>query len=267
MSAAPSVLRPARLLTARVPPARPLTAGPVTARLLTARTGTVLLLSLPLATVLAGAPAEAAERVVTVTAEGVEPEVLEVDPGDTVRIVVRDRTFAYRAQSTGGAWRFDSGPVALLRGDFVVPGPVRAPGTYTYRVAQDAPYRGTVVVRGPDGALPSDVPTPSPAAGGAPVPDPAGPPPDTPPPATPAPDTPAPDTPAPDTGAPDTGAPDTGAPVPRALPAVPGVLPGARTSRGLGLPVALAVVLVLGSASLVVRLLLALPDGSARHRA
>ena len=225
MSAAPSVLRPARLLTARVPPARPLTAGPVTGRLLTARPGTVLLLSLPLATVLAGAPAEAAERVVTVTAEGVQPEVLEVDPGDTVRIVVRDRTFAYRAQSTGGAWRFDSGPVALLRGDFVVPGPVRAPGTYTYRVAQDAPYRGTVVVRGPDGAAPSPAPTPSPAAG-AQVP-----------------------------------APATAAPAPLAAPAVPGVLPGARTSRGLGLPVALATVLLLGAASLLVRLLLALPPG------
>ena len=176
-----------------------------------------------------GGPALAEERVVQIGREGVQPMVLRVEPGDTVRFVNQDPTFAYRAQSTGGPWRFDSGPTALLEDDFVVPSALTRPGTYTYRVAQDAPFAGAVVVGG--GAAPT-----APATAAAPT----GPP--SPPPAT-------------------------ATPAPLPAPAVPGPLAGPRSSRALGLAVTVAAVLLLGVASLLLRLLLALPvlsDRSAR---
>ena len=173
-------------------------------------------------------PALAEERVVQIGRDGVQPEVPRVEPGDTVRFVNEDPTFAYRAQSTGGPWRFDSGPTALLEGDYVVPAALTRPGTYAYRVAQDAPFAGSVVVGG--GAAPTAGPTAGATA-------PAAPP------------------------------PETGTPAPLAAPAVPGPLAGARSSRALGLAVAVAAVLLVGVASLLLRLLLALPvlsDRSAR---
>jgi hypothetical protein len=163
--------------------------------------------------------------VVQIGRDGVRPQVLQVQPGDTVRFVNQDPTFGYRAQSTGGPWRFDSGPTALLEGDFVVPSVLTSPGTYAYRVAQDAPFAGTVVV---GGGTPSAVPSAVPAA----VPT-------------------APPVPAPSAA--------SATPAAVAAPAVPGPLPGARSSRALGLAVAVAVVLLAGVASLLLRLLLALP--------
>jgi plastocyanin len=185
------------------------------------RRSATLLLGAVAALVVA-APALAEERVVRIGREGVRPQVLQAEPGDTVRFVNDDPTFAYRAQSTGGPWRFDSGPTALLGGDFVVPAPLPGAGTYAYRVAQDAPFAGTVVVG--TGAAP----TASPSAAAAAVP---------------------------------TAGPAPAAPTPAAVaaPAVPGPLPGPPSSRDLGLAVAVAAVLIAGVASLLLRLLLALP--------
>jgi plastocyanin len=188
-------------------------------------------------------PAAAEELVVTITAEGVRPQVLVAQAGDTVRFVNEDRSFAYRAQSTGGPWRFDSGPTTLLTDDFAVPEPVTRPGTYAFRVAQDPPYRGTVLVGVP--APSAGAPSP-----GAPGPGAASPGPGVPPAATSAPTVPPP--PVPQT------------PTPPAQPsvgpaAVPGSLPGEPSGRRLGLPTALAAVLVVGAGSLLLRLLLAEP--------
>lgn len=163
-------------------------------------------------------PASAEERVVAITAEGVRPQVLQVRAGDTVRFVNEDRTFAYRAQSTGGAWRFDSGPVRLLTSDFVVPTPLTRPGTYTYRVAQDALYRGSVVLAGapaPSGSAPAG------SWGSAPA-------------ATP-------------------GVQPQASVSPS--PAAPGPS-GPSSDRGLAVPTALATLLVAGAASSLLRLLL-----------
>ena len=185
-----------------------------------------------------GTPAVAEERVVRIGRDGVRPAVLQAAPGDTVRFVNEDPTFAYRAQSTGGPWRFDSGPTALLEGEYVVPTALTSPGTYAYRVAQDAPFAGSVVVGGAAPTTgPAAGPTTGPAAGPSAVPT-------------------APTAPAPSL-----------TPAPAAAPAVPGPLPGPRSSRALGLAVAVAVVLLVGAASLLLRLLLALPvlsDGPAR---
>ena len=199
-------------------------------------------------------PAGAAERVVTIAPDGVAPSRLEVAPGDTVRFVSQDATFAYRAQSTGGAWSFDSGPTELLDGDYLVPAPLVQPGTYTYRVAQDQPFQGAVVVAGPadaprptEAAGPAEAPSPAQAPGPAEAPSSAG-------------------TPAPGPGAPDPAvaaaptapaSPGGTGPSRSGGPAVAGPVPAAGTSRALGLPVALATLLALGTASLLVRLVLA----------
>ena len=189
------------------------------------RSATVLLVLA--GTLAAGGSADADEQVVRIGRDGVRPQVLGVTPGDTVRFVNDDPTFAYRAQSTGGPWRFDSGPTVLLQGDFVVPSALTRAGTYTYRVAQDAPFTGSVVVAG---AAP---PSPGPASPGPASPAPAPPPPVAP-----------------------TSAPTS---APTVAPAVPGPLAGSRSHRALGLAVAVAVVLLAGAASLLLRLLLALP--------
>jgi plastocyanin len=178
----------------------------------------------------AGGPALAAERVVQIGRDGVRPQVLQLAPGDTVRFVNDDPTFAYRAQSTGGPWRFDSGPTRLLEGDFVVPAALVQRGAYTYRVAQDDPFQGSVVVAGGGAATPAASPTAAAV------------------PASPAPGAVAASPPA---------VPSTASPA--AAPAVAGPLAGPPRSRGLGLAVAVAAVLVAGAASLLLRLLLGLP--------
>jgi plastocyanin len=183
----------------------------------------LLVAALAAVVVLPAGPASGAERVVTITAEGVLPSRLEVAPGDTVRFVSEDATFAYRAQSTGGPWSFDSGPTELLDGDYLVPAALVQPGTYTYRVAQDEPFSGAVVVPGP-ASSPAPAATPAPAGTSAPA------------------------------GAAAPGAPE---PSPTSGRAVAGPVPAAGTSRPLGLPVALATLLLLGTASLLVRLVLA----------
>ena len=175
------------------------------------------------------APVSAAERVVQIGRDGVRPQLLQVAPGDTVRFVNSDPTFAYRARSTGGSWRFDSGPTTLLADDYVVPSTLTRPGTYTYRVAQDLPFHGTVVVGAPPAAAPAPAVTSAPVAS------------------------------APVTSAPVAPAPGPVVPAPVAAPAVPGPLPGQRSDRALGLAVAVAGVLLAGTASLLLRLLLALP--------
>ncbi len=189
----------------------------------------------------AGPPAVAVERVVQVGRGGVQPQVLQAAPGDTVRFVNDDPTFAYRAQSTGGPWRFDSGPTALLEGDFVVPAALTAPGTYAYRVAQDAPFSGSVVVVG-GGASPAASAGASAGVTAVPTGAPAG-------------TAPAPPSPEPGAG----GSPAAATPAPVAAPAVPGPLAGARSARALGLALLVAVVLLVGAASLLLRLLLVLP--------
>ena len=200
------------------------------------------------------ATAHAAERVVTITPSGVVPSRLEVAPGDTVRFVSQDATFAYRAQSTGGAWSFDSGPTELLDGDYTVPTPVVQPGTYSYRVAQDGPFHGSVVLPGAAAPGSADGPAGAGASGGAG----AG--------AGRAPGDPgtvAPTGPAAVDANPPAAAASDGAPP--AAGAVPGQLPGADTARGLGLPVALAALFVLGTASLLVRLVLTEAARSSRR--
>ena len=243
------------------------------------------------ASFLLAAPASAAERVVTITAEGVTPKVLEVTSGDVITFVNEDTTFGYRAEATSDNWDLDSGPVGLLPGrSYTHPDPITEPGTYTYRVAEGEPYAGSVTLAGPNGVTPAPRPSraapkpssgtsppaaPSPAAsptGGTgtaappvtggfgsvdPLPSPA----DAlaPPPAIALPELPAESAgPLPET-APEPEA-DAAGPL-----AVPGRLGAPEGYRGYGLPAALAAVLAAGVASLLVRLLLAEP--AARRRA
>ncbi|MEX2290003.1 MAG: hypothetical protein WD794_06715 [Mycobacteriales bacterium] len=235
-------------------------------------------------------PAAAGEKVVTITAEGVTPKVLQVASGDTVRFVNEDTAFGYRAVATSKNWDLDSGPVGLLPGrSYTHPDPVTRAGTYTYRVAEGAAFEGSVVLpasAGPGptgGAKPASSPSGGAAGGpGSPSPSPAatggngtapappisggfgslGIPTDpssgglAPPPAIALPDLPA----------------EAAGPAPEMAPDLePGVavatgrLASPPTVRGYGLPAALAAVLAGGTASLLVRLLLAEP--AARRRA
>ncbi len=227
------------------------------------------------------APASAAERMVTVSADGVAPATLEVQPGDTVSFVVASGTVeGYRLQSTSSSWpaQFDTRIGGLLGSrSFTVPQPLTKPGIYTYTAA-----RGTAVSQGkvavPEPPAPAEAPA-SPAAGAAP----------------PSPGAAAPGAPAPTGGSGSTALPpltggfgplQTGpvpgglAPAPTlALPelpeqfafgpqpvtaaapdtvltatAVPGNLAAQPTPRGYGLPTALAAVLAGGVLSLLVRL-------------
>lgn len=236
-------------------------------------------------------PAAAAERVVTITAEGVTPKVLQVSSGDTVRFVNEDTAFGYRAVATSKNWNLDSGPVGLLPGrSYTHPDPVTRAGTYTYRVAEGAAHAGSVVLPasagpgttggakpasspsgGPTGSVGSPSPSASPAGGNGTA---AAPPisggfgslgiptePSSgglaPPPAIALPDLPVEAAgPAPEM-APDLGTDLAAASV--------GRLASPPTMRGYGLPAALAAVLAGGTASLLVRLLLAEP--AARRRA
>jgi plastocyanin len=241
----------------------------------------------------AAAPAHAAERVVTITAEGVTPQVLQVAAGDVVTFVNEDTAFTYRAVATSDNWELDSGPVGLLPGrSYTHPDPLTAPGTYTYRVADGEPFAGSVVLAAPQSPSPgpssggtgsskpspattsgpsSASPSPAGAPGSAPLPpipgvDPAG------TPVTPAPGGVAPPPPA--IALPELPGESAG-PLPETasepedesdvIAAVPGRLGSGPSSRGYGLPAALAAVLAAGVASLLVRLLLAEP--AARRRA
>lgn len=253
------------------------------------RTALLAVLAALVGSVLLAAPASAAEKIVTITADGVSPKVLTVAKGDTVTFVNEDSSFGYRAEATSDNWDLDSGPVGLLPGrSYTHPDPITEAGTYTYRVAEGEAYEGSVVLPSP-----SSKPSPSQPAGTSPKPSPQS----------------APQSPSPassPTGGSGTAAPPGGlgtiqtdpspvpgglapppaialpelpgesagpapetAPEPEAGPttaaAVPGRLGSPPTARGYGLPAALAAVLAAGVASLLVRLLLAEP--AARRRA
>ncbi len=248
----------------------------------------VVLLSALLGTVLLAVPAQAADKVVTITAEGVTPKVLEVAAGDTVTFVNEDTSFGYRAQATSDNWELDSGPVGLLPGRrYTHPEPITEAGTYTYRVAEGVPYEGSVQLRSAVAPRPSKAgTTPKPAQNTAPKPasSPTG--------GSGTAQTPpvaggfgtlgAPSTPAPGGIAPPPAIAlpelpgETAGPLPEAAPApeveqagplaVPGRLGAPAGYRGYGLPAALAVVLAAGIASLLVRLLLAEPTARRRRR-
>lgn len=234
---------------------------------------------------LLAAPAHGADKVITITAKGVSPKALEVAAGDTITFVNEDTSFGYRAQATSDNWDLDSGPVGLLPGRrYTHPDPITEAGTYTYRVAEGAPYEGSVLLRGansvkpPSGKPSGTAPKPPSSSAPAPSPSPTGT-------AQPAdgfgtlgaPSSPAPGgiAPPPAIALPELPGASAG-PLPEAAPdpevgeagplAVPGRLSAPGGYRGYGLPAALAVVLAAGVASLLVRLLLAEPAGRRRAR-
>ena len=253
-----------------------------------------------LGSLLLAAPAHAAEKIVTITAEGITPKVVEVAAGDTITFVNEDSSFGYRAVATTDNWDLDSGPVGLLPGrSYTHPDPITEPGTYGFRVAEGEAYEGSVVL--PGGTTPRPRATQAPSAQPRPQSSPAGSAPSS-----------AQPSPAATGGTGDTGAPTIGngfgtidtdpappaegvAPPPAialpelpgetasanpdpvtapelevdetTAPAVPGNLAGPPTSRGYGLPAALAAVLAAGVASLLVRLLLAEPAARRRRAA
>lgn len=249
------------------------------------------------------APASAADRVVTITAAGVTPKVLEVAAGDTVTFVNEGTRLDLVARSTSENWSFSSGLPILPGRRYTVPADqVKGPGTYTYAVGNDGeqPFAGSVVVPAPPSPSPRPPGSPAPSGGG-PGPSggsggpggPAGPgdgappaqggtgvaqPPvaggfDSIPGATP----PLPGglAPGPTIALPELPAEDPVGPAPETADepevadagplAVPGRLGAPAGYRGYGLPAALAAVLAAGVASLLVRLLLAEP--AARRRA
>jgi plastocyanin len=242
-----------------------------------------------LGSVLLAAPASAADRVVTVTAEGVMPKVLTVAVGDTVTFVNEGTRLDLVARSTSPNWSFSSTLPVLPGRSYTVPAEeITGPGTYTYALGEDdeEPFTGSVVVPAPPAPSPRPAgpaasggggpapggggTAPPPAQGGGtgtaqppvpggfgPVPGPAGPAPGglAPGPSIALPELPAeePVGPAPETAEEPKVAPGAG---PLAVPGRLGVPAG---YRGYGLPSALAVVLAAGVASLLVRLLLAEP--------
>jgi hypothetical protein len=264
-----------------------------------ARTAAVLVLALLLAVLggLAVAPtATAADREVVLTADGPQPAALELPPGGgTVAFVVPDgashtlTSDAFDAQELGGLSGRDRVEIAFT-----------ASGAITYNdrrrtvlppSSQD--FTGTVVVASPPAQQPPPQdPPPAPGSGAPPPPPPAdgG--------GAPAPAPGAPDAaPAPPAQGGEGAAPlpplvggvgtapidgllssgpvvppaiadmfgETG-PLPSAAPprepvqALQGPLPGAGTSRPLGLPAAIAALAAVGVASLLVRVLLAEPS-------
>ena len=240
--------------------------------------------------VLLAVPVAAAEKVVTITADGVSPKVLQVARGDVITFVNEDASFGYRARATSDNWDLDSGPVGLLPGRrYTHDEPITESGTYTYLVAEGEAYEGAVVLPGP-----SPAPSPSKSAGTSPKPSPTGPrqspspassptagsgtaqPPvtgglgtvDTDPSPAPGGVAPPPAIALPELPGESAGPTPDLAPEPdddTVVTAIPGRLGSPPTSRGYGLPAALAAVLAAGVASLLVRLLLAQP--AARRRA
>ena len=94
------------------------------------------------------APAHAAEQVVTITADGLLPQVLAVAADDTVAFVNSTALLGLRAQATTENWDLDSGAVlALPGGRYAHPTPITGPGSYGFRVADGEQYVGTVVLR------------------------------------------------------------------------------------------------------------------------
>ena len=257
----------------------------------------VLLVAL-LGSVVLAAPAQAAERVISITADGLLPRTLTIAAGDTVVLVNDDAAFRYRATSTTGRWSFDSGLIPLARGQRYVLPEISDSGAYGFTVFQnEAPFTGTITLPAPGTAVPRPATSPSTgsSSGGStkasptsqPSSQPSGAASASPAPAggtgaaalpplsagfgavDPAP-SPAPGAPAPaiapdllalpgEVPAPQAAGKAVASPTPLTNSAIQGDLPGTGTSRGYGLPAVLAAVLAAGVASLLVRLLLAEP--------
>ena len=160
--------------------------SPAARRLPTVLALLVLLGSVLLGSVLVAAPASAAERVITITAEGLVPGQLTIAAGDTVVLVNEDVPLRYRARSTSTNWSFDSGLVPLGQGErFSLPEITRT-GTYDFTVLDgQAPFNGAVVRPAPRTSSPAPAPVPAgsapqptssapPKAGASPGPSPAG---------------------------------------------------------------------------------------------
>lgn len=243
--------------------------------------------------VVLAAPAQAAEKVVRITAEGLVPGQLTIARGDTVVLVNDDAAFRYRARSTTGNWSFDSGLIPLASGVRYALPEITDSGTYGFTVFQgEDPFNGAVVLPAPrsspaprasagptrgasaapsPAAVGSASPTPSPSVTGGtgatalpPLPGGFGSSGTVPSP-VPGGTAQLPDL-APvlpllpgETAGPSPETAGEPSPSPAVITAVRGDLPGAGTSRGYGLPAVLAAVLAAGIASLLVRLLLAEP--------
>ncbi|MBC7373944.1 MAG: hypothetical protein H7323_08140 [Frankiales bacterium] len=253
----------------------------------------VLLLAL-LGSVLLAAPAQAAEKVISITADGLMPRTLTIAAGDTVVLVNDDAAFRYRATSTTDNWSFDSGLIPLAQGQRYALPAIGESGAYGFTVFQnEQPFTGTVTLPAPGTAAPRPVASPSrggstggspsvqPSAAASPSASSSGSPAggtgaaslpplsggfgavDTVPSPVPGGIAQAPTLAAPPGEVPGPAPQTTGDPTPppalQAARAVQGDLPGAGTSRGDGLPAVLAAVLAAGVASLLVRLLLAEP--------
>ena len=217
-------------------------------------------------------PAAAAERVITITADGPDPVTLAgVRKGDTIVFVNGDQAFPHTVASRAGDWSFSAtiNPGARYEG----PEPLTAAGRYVY--GDNSPledYEGEVVV----GSTATAKPTRKPSASASPRPSrPAA---SEDPEPTPTPSTGTVTTPPLIGGVPPTAAPSTSGPPPVAAPepsetadpgeevvALPeGTLPQPYAPRAYGLPAAVAAVAAVGTGSLLVRVLLAHP--AARRR-
>lgn len=226
--------------------------------------------------VLSATPVRAATRVVEITQDGPRPARLQLAPGDRVRFTNRD-SFPHGVQSASRNWTFRSGSLAPGE-SFDVPDPLRAAGTYAYRdddLLDD--FAGDVVVRAAARTAPRPVATRSPGAGSPSPATSAGSSPQALPSDIPPGDAPTPGPPGQDPAVAPTApavAPPPAATRPASPPgATPGVvalpggpLPQTPTPRGLGLPIALAVVAATGTSSLLVRVLLAHPAARAVRR-
>ena len=217
--------------------------------------------------------AQAAERTITITADGPEPVTLTgVRPGDTIVFVNGDGTFPHTVASRSANWSFST---TIFPGDrFEVPDALTTAGRYLYGDDSELEdYSGEVVVgtvakpsrtptrspapRATRSAPATSEPTASPTSGtgvltappiaGGPTPS-----------ATPTPTGPAPVT------APEPS--ETEDPEEQTTVLGDGPLPEPYTPRAYGLPGAVAAVGAVGTATLLVRFLLAHPAGRASAR-
>ena len=222
----------------------------------------MLLAGLLLVLAAAVPPARAATRTVHLTNDGPSPKALTVKAGDHV-VFANDDTVPHQVTSQGG-WQYDSGPIPPGQTSSATPA-LTAPGTYRYAdvrgiVLLPTTFAGSLVV-------PKPAPRPSPSPSRSPSSHPT-----TPPPSATRTPTPSPSasvvTPPPT--APPTRTP-TPHPVPSATPGSPTPTPDLRygdpqalvqgSPHRYGLPALLAGVGVGGVLSLLVRVLLALPEG------
>jgi len=106
------------------------------------------------------APSTAATRTVRLTNDGPVPASLKIKAGDRV-VFVNDDTVPHQVRSQGG-WQYDSGPVPPGQTSAATPA-LTAPGTYRYSdvrgiVLLPQTFAGSLVVPKP---TPSPTPTPS----------------------------------------------------------------------------------------------------------